>query len=103
MAAKQVHLKPGEISHADIDRMVIAANLQNPDAVFVMDADNSESSLCRYEFVEVMTRIADMKYVKSKILDSITSAMLTLVNNTMKPFYTAEIEGTWGSLFWRQN
>jgi hypothetical protein len=50
-----------------------------------------------------MTRIADMKYVKSKILDNISGAMMTLVNNSMKPFYTAEIEGTWGSLFWRQN
>jgi len=78
--------------------MVIAANLQSPDAKYVLGEDNSESTLCRYEFIEVMTRLADMKYVRSKILDSITSAMQMLVNNTMNPFYKTEIEGTWGSL-----
>jgi len=98
---KQTNLKPGELSVGDVDRMVIAANLQSPDAAYIIGEDNPETTLCRYEFVEVMTRIADMKYVKSKILDTITSAMQMLINNSMNPFYKTEIEGTWGSLLWR--
>lgn len=72
---------------SDIDRCFIATNLSNAEAMYIMNEDNAENSLCRFEFVEILTRIADMKYVKSKIIDDMNTAVMTLVTNYVKPLY----------------
>ena len=90
------------MSLSDIDRCFIATNLANPDIRYILNEDNAENSLCRFEFVEILTRIADMKYVKSKLIENITIAVMTLITNFVKPLYISETEAAWGSLNWRK-
>lgn len=45
-----------------IDRIFIATNVETESL-----EDNPDRDLCRYEFFEILVRIADEKYKKSKI------------------------------------
>ena len=47
---------------SDIDRLFIAVNFEVDDNM----EDNPDKELCRYEFLEILVRIADVKYLKAK-------------------------------------
>eukprot|EP01017_Pseudomicrothorax_dubius_P034829 TRINITY_DN4812_c0_g4_i1.p1 TRINITY_DN4812_c0_g4~~TRINITY_DN4812_c0_g4_i1.p1 ORF type:complete len:299 (-),score=83.70 TRINITY_DN4812_c0_g4_i1:130-1026(-) len=47
----------GKLKHSDADRAFIAANFDTSEA-----ADNPENRLCRFEFIEAMTRLAMTRY-----------------------------------------
>ena len=55
---------------ATIDRAFIATNVEIEDL-----EDNPDRDLCRYEFYEIIARIADEKYRKSKICSTLPEAV----------------------------
>lgn len=61
-----------------IDRIFIATNVE-----MVELADNPDRDLCRYEFYEIIVRIADEKYKKSHICDNLPDAVEMLITENI--------------------
>lgn len=61
---------------SDIDRIFIATNVELED----QDA-NDDRSLCRFEFFEILVRIARTKYLESQICKTIPEAVTKLIED----------------------
>lgn len=57
-------------SMAQIDAIFIATNFEEVDMV-----DNPDKYLCRYEFYEIIVRVAREKYLKSKVCRTLLEAV----------------------------
>ena len=79
-------------SMAAIDTMFVATNFEEE----AMD-DNPDRSLCRYEFMEILCRIADHKYKKKMIVDTLAEAVEKLIHECIFKNFTP---GPWQS--WRE-
>lgn len=64
------------LSMATIDRVFILTNVEE-----VQLEDNPDRDLCRYEFYEILARLAKEKYYNSGTCDSIASAIDTFLNH----------------------
>ena len=77
---------------ADIDRCFIAANLSSDIAGVEgigVDDGKPNSMLCRYEFLEILVRIADQKYRRSKLVATFAEALQRLLNHIYANFPVA--------------
>jgi hypothetical protein len=59
-----------DLTSMDIDRIFIATNYEEEDL-----EDNEDNSLCRYEFMEIMCRMAKSKYCQSGSCKSVAEAV----------------------------
>lgn len=64
----------------DIDRIFIATNYDE-----AAQSDNDESSLCRYEFFEIICRMAKTKYVESGKVKRVSDAIEKLIDKFIIP------------------
>ena len=68
-----------------IDTMFIATNFEEEDM-----EDNPDRALCRYEFMEILCRIADYKYKKKMVCSTLSEALEKLLeDNIFKNFKPA--------------
>jgi len=78
---------------ADIDRIFIATNVELED-----QEANDDRSLCRFEFYEIVTRMAKTKYFESKKTASISEAVEMILLESVLPNAVMRME----SVNWRQ-
>ena len=71
-----------------IDRLFIAVNVELVDM-----ADNADRALCRFEFYEIIVRIAQAKFVDSGMFHSIAEATEHLIENYLVRFRFERMEG----------
>ena len=77
-----------------IDQMFIAANFE-----IVEDNDNPDKSLCRYEFMEIICRIADYKYAKKDGI-KLSAAVEKLILEIFKHYKPSPWQGWREELLW---
>ena len=68
------------LTSQDIDRIFIATNFEEEDL-----EENDDSSLCRFEFMEIMARMAKIKYVEKKFEENVSDALERLLRNYILP------------------
>ena len=61
--------------------MFIAANFEE-----VENDDNPDKELCRYEFMEIIVRIADHKYLKKGSVKSLSEGVDKLLKSVLSNF-----------------
>ena len=71
-----------------IDRLFIATNVE----LFDM-AENADRALCRFEFYEIIVRIAQSKFVDLGYSSSISEATETFIENYILRFKIDRMEG----------
>lgn len=71
-----------------IDRLFIATNVELFDMV-----DNADRALCRFEFYEIIVRIAQSKLVELGYFKSISEATEALIENYILRFKIDRMEG----------
>jgi len=71
-----------------IDRLFIAVNVELFDMV-----DNADRALCRFEFYEIIVRIAQAKFVDNGLFKSIAKATEYLIENYLLRFKYEKMEG----------
>jgi hypothetical protein len=68
------------LSMTEIDQIFVATNYDEDD-----NSENDEGSLCRYEFLEIIVRIAKVKFYDKKIHPSISQATKHLLEDYILP------------------
>ncbi len=71
-----------------IDRLFIAVNVELVDMV-----DNADRALCRFEFYEIIVRIAQAKFVDNGHFKSISKATEHLIENYILRYRFEKMEG----------
>ena len=80
---------------ADIDRIFIATNVELED-----QEANDDRSLCRFEFYEIITRMARTKYVESSKIANISEAIEKILIEHILPNAPMRFESTeWRKTF----
>jgi len=69
-----------DLSSQDIDRSFIATNFEEVD----LEA-NDDKSLCRYEFLEILCRMAKIKYYDKGYINSIWESTERLIEDYIVP------------------
>ena len=64
---------------------------------------NTDDSMLRFQFMELLVRLAKAKYIRTGEMKSYAKAMNELVYTFFNNFYVKEIESTWGSMSWREH
>ena len=78
---------------ADVDRIFIATNVELDD-----QEGNDDRSLCRFEFYEIITRMAKTKYLDSNRVASISEALEMILVEHVLPKAEMKFE----SIEWRR-
>jgi hypothetical protein len=68
------------LTSADVDRIFVATNYEENDL-----EDNDDSSLCRFEFAEIIVRMAKTKYYEKGTVSTIAEAVEKLITNYIIP------------------
>jgi len=68
------------LSSQDIDRVFIATNFEEEDL-----EENDDSSLCRYEYMEIITRMAKVKYQESGLAKTVHESCERLLAQFIVP------------------
>lgn len=55
-----------DLTTTDIDRLFVAVNFEEEEGVAESNDDNPDDELCRFEFFEILVRIAKLKYENRK-------------------------------------
>lgn len=76
------------LSQADIDRIFIATNYEEEDV-----EDNDDNSLCRYEVLEIITRMAKCKYYEKGHCPTIWEACQKMLVESIIPNTIALMDG----------
>lgn len=71
----------------DCDRLFIAVNVNKGGAQTTSNEFNSEKSLVRHEFLEILLRIAVKKYFESEKVNSETAAIAKFTSENLEPYY----------------
>ena len=64
----------------DIDRVFIATNFEEEDL-----EENDDKSLCRFEFSEIIARMAKTKYFEKKAFGTVHESCECLIKNYIVP------------------
>ena len=75
------------LTQADIDRIFIATNYEEEDV-----EDNDDNSLCRYEVLEIVTRMAKTKYYEKGHCATIWEACEKMLTESIIPNTIARME-----------
>jgi hypothetical protein len=70
-----------------IDRLFIATNVELFDMV-----DNADRALCRFEFYEIIVRIAKAKLVEAGYFENLSTAVDYLIENFILRFRLCRME-----------
>lgn len=73
---------------ADIDRIFIATNYEEEDI-----EENDDNSLCRYEFMEIIARMAKTKYKDKGICGTVHESCKKMLTEFIIPNTIAPMEG----------
>lgn len=68
------------LSLSDIDQIFIATNFEVED-----QEDNDDKNLVRYEFLEILVRIARKKFVDTKVCSSYSEATRKIISEYVLP------------------
>jgi len=68
------------LTSQDIDRIFIATNFEAEDI-----EENDDKGLCRYEWVEIMARMAKAKFTDKKVVDTVYEACELLLGGYVVP------------------
>lgn len=68
------------LTQGDIDRIFVATNYDGED-----HSDNDDSALCRYEFYEILVRMAKEKYVAKGTVPTCAEALTKLLTEFVLP------------------
>ena len=74
-----------------VDTLFVAVNFEDNSNGYDGD-DNPDKLLCRYEFLEILIRIAAEKYIKTKKCTTYTEAFKAILNDFVYPYYKT---GSW--------
>ena len=77
-----------DLSHSDIDRIFIATNFEEEQL-----SDNDDRNLCRYEFFEILVRIAKTKYLERNICNTHWEATEKLILEFLLPNSIDKMDG----------
>jgi NLR family CARD domain-containing protein 3 len=80
--AERCHLVDGHCRPADIDRLFIAVNFEE-----VKTDENPDKLLTRYEFLELIVRVAGEKFVKPRKIRNYPDAIEKLITDHILPYY----------------
>ena len=72
----------GHCRQSDIDRLFIAVNFEE-----VHTDENPDKLLIRYEFLELIVRVANEKFVKPKKIRKVPDAIEKLITDNILPNY----------------
>ena len=72
------------INLSAVDRLFIAANVA---LVKKADDDNAENLFVRYEFLEWLIRISELKYRQTKVLSTVAECFKKLLAEHVMPFH----------------
>ena len=78
---------------SDIDRIFIATNVELED-----QEGNDDRSLCRFEFYEIITRMAKQKYFDKKIEKTVAAAFERILVENILPNCNLKMD----SIRWRE-
>ena len=76
------------LSQQDVDRQFIATNYDEAGL-----EDNEENSLCRYEFLEILVRLAKTKYHEKGICKTISASLEKILYEHVLPNHAMSIMG----------
>jgi len=71
-----------------VDRLFIATNVE-----LVNMVDNADRALCRFEFYEIIVRIAAAKFFEQGYYDSLSQSVESLIENFILRFKVERMEG----------
>jgi len=77
---KTWQIEDKNLSSKDIDIIFKATNFEEEDL-----EENDDSSLCRYEFFEIITRMAKCKYLDPKLVPSMSESLEKLITEFIIP------------------
>ena len=69
-----------KLTAQDVDRLFIATNFEEEDL-----EDNDNKALCRYEFYEIIVRLAKLKFVEKGFTKTVSEATEKLIVNYIIP------------------
>jgi len=90
---KDVDVMDANLKMSDVDRIFIATNVEIED-----QEANDDRSLCRFEFYEIITRMAKTKYLESKRVDTMSQAVERILLDSILPNAKMKYE----SVEWRK-
>lgn len=68
------------LTAGDIDRIFIATNFEEEDL-----EENDDSSLCRYEYFEIIARMAKTKFLEKTLVPTMSEALHKLISEFLIP------------------
>ena len=75
-----------KLTSQDIDRLFIATNFEEEDL-----EDNDNKALCRYEFFEIIVRLAKLKFVEKGFTKAVSEATEKLIVNFIIPNFSEKM------------
>ena len=75
------------LTSTDVDRIFIATNFEDEDL-----EENDDSSLCRFEFVEIIARMAKTKYYEKGLCKTVHEACSALLEKYVLPNTIEQME-----------
>ena len=69
---------------ADLDTMFVSSNFEE-DKKSEMNQENDDNSLMRFEFLEILVRVAIARYIQTKALDDVSEAVEELCEKIILP------------------
>ena len=94
--AKTTNIFDKNLTMPTLDRLFIAANVD-----LNGNGDAGSNSLCRYEFLELIVRIANEKYRKPKLANSVAESVQMLIDQNIKPnSYESQWQGFRDKSLW---
>ena len=70
-----------DLTTTDIDRLFVAVNFEEEEGVAESNDDNPNDELCRFEFYEILVRIAKLKYENRKSGYTISQSVKRLLED----------------------
>lgn len=70
-----------DLTSTDIDRLFYAVNFEEEDGEAASNSDNPDDELCRFEFFEIIVRIAKLKYENNKSGYTVAQSLSHLIED----------------------
>jgi hypothetical protein len=74
ICVKQAQLQDDKLTHSDFERAFHLTNVEESNENEAQD-ENPDNLLCRFEFVEILIRVAIMKFYEKRRVDTMFEAV----------------------------
>ena len=75
-----------DLTQTDVDRAFIATNFEEVDL-----ENNNDKDLCRYELMEILSRIGKTKYYDTKVVSTVAEATKRILDKFIIPNSTEKM------------